>query len=126
MVAQSGGEVNRLLDRRLVERFPAIDAAQGDLPRGHQGPEQHGRRVRVGQRALGLHPALELSVQAVGGSTYTLTVVRKDFHCCGGYPRQFEKPARPHPIHAFFVLLHHLEAQADTRTFSGADEEAGP
>ena len=48
MVAQSGGEVNRLLDRRLVECLPATDAAHGDLPRGHQGPEQHGRRFRVG------------------------------------------------------------------------------
>ncbi len=64
MVAQSGGEVNRLLDWRLVERFPAIDAAHDDLPRGYQGPAQHGRRFRVGQRALGLHPALELPVQA--------------------------------------------------------------
>ena len=52
MVAQSGGGVNRLLERRLVQRFPAIDAAQGELPRGHLGPEQHGRRVRVGQREL--------------------------------------------------------------------------
>jgi len=60
MVAQSGGEVNRRLDRRLVECLPATDAAHGDLPRGHQGPEQHGRRFRVGQGALGLHPALEL------------------------------------------------------------------
>ncbi len=84
MAAQSGGEVNRLLDRRMVERLPAIDAAQGDLPRGHQGSEQQGRRFRVGQRALGLHPALELPVQVFDGSTYTLTVVRKDFHCCGG------------------------------------------
>ena len=74
MVAQSGGEVNRLLDRRLVQRLPAIDAAHGDLARGHQGPEQHGRRFRVGQRALGLHPALELPVQAfdgVGGAQVT-------------------------------------------------------
>ncbi len=67
MVAQSGGEVNRLLDRRLVECLPAADAAHGDLPRGHQGPEQHGRHFRVGQRALGLHPALELPVQAFDG-----------------------------------------------------------
>ncbi len=67
MVAQSGGEVNQLLDRRLVQRLPAIDAAHGDLPRGHQGPQQHGRRFRVGQRALGLHPAPELSVQAFDG-----------------------------------------------------------
>ena len=67
MVAQSGSEVNRLLDWRLVQRLPAIDAAHGDLPRGHQGPEQHGRRFRVGQRALGLNPALELPVQAFDG-----------------------------------------------------------
>jgi len=33
----------------------------------HQGPEQHGRRFRVGQRALGLDPTLELSVQAFDG-----------------------------------------------------------
>ncbi len=50
MFAQSGGEVNRLLDRRLVECLLATDAAHGDLPRGHQGPEQHGRRFRVGIR----------------------------------------------------------------------------
>ncbi len=81
MVTQSCGEVKRLLDRGLVEGLPAIDLAHGDLPRGHQGPEQHGRRFRVGQRALGLDPALELPVQAFDGSTYTLTVVRKDFHC---------------------------------------------
>ena len=47
MVAQLGGAVNRLRDWRLVEYLPAIDAAHGDLPRGHQGPEQHGRRLRV-------------------------------------------------------------------------------
>ena len=81
MVAQSGGEVNRLLDRRLVQRLPAIDAAHGDLPRGHQRPEQHGRGLRVGQGAWGLDPALELPVQPFDGSTYTLTVVRKDLHC---------------------------------------------
>ncbi len=52
MVTQSGGGVNRLLDRRLVQRFPAIDAAHGVLPRGHQDPEQHCRRFRVGQRAF--------------------------------------------------------------------------
>ena len=67
MVAQSGGEVNRLVDRRLVECLPATDAAHSDLPRGHQGPEQHGRRFRVGQCALDLHPALELPVQAFDG-----------------------------------------------------------
>ena len=67
MVAQSSGEVNRLLDRRLVQRLPATDAAHGDLPRGHQGPEQHGRRFRVGQCALGLHPALELPVRRLLG-----------------------------------------------------------
>ena len=47
MVAQSGGEVNRLLDRHLVQRLLATDAAHCDLPRRHQGPEQHGRRFRV-------------------------------------------------------------------------------
>ncbi len=52
MVTQSGGGVNRLLDRRLVQRFPAIDAAHCDLPRGRQGPEQHDCRIGVGQRAF--------------------------------------------------------------------------
>ena len=52
MVTQSGGGVNRLLDRRLIQRFPAIDAAYGVLPRGHQSPEQHSRRFRVGQRVF--------------------------------------------------------------------------
>ncbi len=84
MVAQSGGEVNRLLDRRLIQSLPAIDPPHSDLPGGHQGPEQHGRCFRVGQRALGLDTALELAVQTFDGSTYTLTVVRKDFHCWGG------------------------------------------
>ena len=84
MVTQSCGEVKRLLDQRLVQSLPAIDPSHSDLPRRHQGPEQHGRRFRVGQGALGLYPALELPVQAFDGSTYTLTVVRKDFHCRGG------------------------------------------
>ena len=84
MVTQSCGEVKRLLDRGLVQRLPAVDPPHGDLPGGHQGPEQHGRRFRVGQRALGLDPPFELSVQTFDGSTYTLTVVRKDFHCPGG------------------------------------------
>ncbi len=84
MVTQSCGEVKRLLDRGVIEGLPAIDAAHGDLLRGHQRPEQHGRGFRVGQGALGLDPALELPVQPFDGSTYTLTVVRKDLHCAGG------------------------------------------
>jgi hypothetical protein len=48
-------------------RFQAVEPPHGDLPGGHQGPEQHGRRFRVGQRALGLDPALELSVQTFDG-----------------------------------------------------------
>ena len=67
MVIQSCGEVKRLVGCGLVEGLPTIDAAHGNLPRGHQGPEQHGRRFRVGQRALGLDPTLELSVQAFDG-----------------------------------------------------------
>jgi hypothetical protein len=41
MVAQSGGEVNRLLDRRLAEYLPSTDAAQGDphLGRLNGGPQ---------------------------------------------------------------------------------------
>lgn len=46
MVAQSCGEVNRMLNQRPAERLPFTDAVQGGLPRGHQGPEQHGRRFR--------------------------------------------------------------------------------
>ena len=84
MVTQSCGEVKRRLNRRLVQRLPAIDAVHGDLPRHHQRSEQHGRSLRVGQRTLGLDPALELPMQTFDGSTYTLTVVRKDFHCRGG------------------------------------------
>ena len=67
MVTQSCGEVKRLLDRGLVQRLPAIDAVHGDLPRRHQRPEQHGCGFRVGQRALGLDPALELPVQTFDG-----------------------------------------------------------
>ena len=67
MVTQLSGEVKRLLDRRLIQSWPANDAAHGDLPLGHLCPEQHDRRVRIGQRPLGLHPALELSVQAFDG-----------------------------------------------------------
>ncbi len=29
------------------------------------------------------------------------------------YPRQIEKPARPNPVRAAFVLLHLLEGQAE-------------
>ena len=69
MVTQSGGGVNRLLDRRLVQRFPAIDAAHGVLPRGHQGPEQHSRCFRVGQRAFRIQELAEkLGDEASGGS----------------------------------------------------------
>ncbi len=68
MVTQSGSGVNRLLDRRLVQRFPAIDAAHGVLPRGHQGPEQHNRRFRVGQRAFRSQElAKKLDDEASGG-----------------------------------------------------------
>ncbi len=67
MVTQSRGAFKRLLERRLVQRLPAIDSAPGDLPRGHQGPKRHGRRFRVGQGALGLDPALELAVQTFDG-----------------------------------------------------------
>ena len=73
-----------MADRGLVQCLPAIDPPHGDLARRHQRPEQHGRGLRVGQGALGLDPALELPVQPFDGSTYTLTVVRKDLHCSGG------------------------------------------
>lgn len=49
MVSKSGGEVNRLFDRRLVQRLPTADVAHGDLLQGHQGPKQHGRRFGVEQ-----------------------------------------------------------------------------
>jgi len=67
MFTQSCGEVKRRLDRRLIQRLPTIDPAHGDLPRRHQRPEQHGRRFRVGQRALSLNTALELPVQTFDG-----------------------------------------------------------
>ncbi len=65
MVAQSGGEVNRLLDDRRLDRrmviCPEANKAQNGMA------EQHGRRFRAGPCALGLHPALELRVRAFDG-----------------------------------------------------------
>ena len=67
MVAQSGGEVNRLLDRRLVQRLPAIDAAHGDLPRGQ-------RRLNMLQKG-DLHEGFLPSGQVVAGRPPRCTAV---------------------------------------------------
>ena len=78
MVAQSGGEVNRLLDRRLVECLPATDAAHGDLPRGHQ------QNSMAAVSALGsAHWVFTRRLNSPCRRSMAL-VVRKDFHCCGG------------------------------------------
>jgi len=54
MVAQSGGEVNRLLDRRLVEGLPAIDAPHGDLVWSNNSNALNYRRLRTGRARLNL------------------------------------------------------------------------
>ena len=45
------------------EGWPAVDLSHGDLARGEQRPEQHGRGRRRGQDGLGLDPPLELLMQ---------------------------------------------------------------
>jgi len=50
-----------------MQGVPAIDAAQGDLVAGEQGPEQHAGGLGARQQALGLDPALELLVQPLDG-----------------------------------------------------------
>ena len=52
-----------LRGRRLAEALPAVDLAHGDLARGEQRPEQHGRGLGRGQHGLRLDAALELLVQ---------------------------------------------------------------
>ena len=50
-----------------MQGVPAINAAQGDLTTGEQGPEQHAGGLGTWQQALGLDPALELLVQPLDG-----------------------------------------------------------
>ncbi len=51
----------------LRERLPAIDLAHHDLARCQERPEQHGRRLGVGQHGLGLDAPPELLVQSLDG-----------------------------------------------------------
>ena len=58
----------------LAQFFPAIDAAHFDLPRGRQGPEPHGRRFRVGQRAFRAQElAKKLDDKARGGGNMAMS-----------------------------------------------------
>ena len=63
----SGDEVKRLVGGSNVQGVPAINAAQGDLSAGEQGPEQHAGGLGTRQQALRLDPALELLVQPLDG-----------------------------------------------------------
>src|SRR6516165_1619918 len=67
MFVSSGGEVKVLPGRWNMERVPAVDAAQADLPAGEQGPEQHASGFGAGQQALRLDAPLKLLVQPLDG-----------------------------------------------------------
>src|SRR3954454_1810427 len=66
-VTGSGRECNGLIVERRAEGLPAVDLPHLDLARGKQRPEQHGSGLCRGQDGLGLHPSLELLVQAFDG-----------------------------------------------------------
>src|SRR4051794_1680678 len=59
----SGSEVNGRDGERLGQGLPAVDLAHGDLARGEQRPEQHGRGLGRGQDRPRLDPPLELLVR---------------------------------------------------------------